>query len=46
MLPALEAEGTFGVETFIRKVTGELRFIMSCTGFGSVDKIDDSCIIV
>lgn len=46
MLPALEDEGTFGVETFIRKVTGELRFIMSCTGFGSVDKIDDSCIIV
>ena len=46
MLPALEAEGTFGVETFVKKVTGELRFIMSCTGFGSVDKIDDSCIIV
>ena len=46
MLPALEAEGAFGVETFIRKVTGELRFIMSYTGFGSIDKIDDSCIIV
>ena len=46
MLPALEAEGVFGVETFVKKVTGELRFIMSCTGFGSVDKIDDSCIIV
>ena len=46
MLPALEAEGVFGVETFVKKVTGELRFIMSCTGFGSVDKIDDSCLIV
>ena len=45
MLQALEAEGTLGVEKFITKVNSELRFIMSCTGFASVDKIDDSCIV-
>jgi len=45
MLQALEAEGTLGVEKFIAKVNSELRFIMSSTGFASVDKIDDSCIV-
>ena len=45
MLPALEAEGILGVEKFITKINGELRFIMSCTGFASVYKIDDSCIV-
>lgn len=45
MLPALEAEGTLGVEKFITKVNSELRFIMSCTGFKTTDQIDDSCIV-
>ena len=45
MLPALEEGGTEGVEKFIGSVTDELRFIMSCTGFGTVDKIDDCCIV-
>ena len=45
MLPALEAEGTLGVEKFITKVNSELRFIMSCTGFNTTDQIDDSCIV-
>lgn len=45
MLPALEVEGTLGVEKFITKVNSELRFIMSCTGFESVDQVDDSCIV-
>lgn len=45
MLPYLEAEGTLGVENFISKVNSELRFIMSCTGFESVDQVDDSCIV-
>ncbi|MBE7069718.1 MAG: alpha-hydroxy-acid oxidizing enzyme [Ruminococcaceae bacterium] len=45
MLPVLEAEGTPGVEKFVTKVNSELRFIMSCTGFKSVDQIDDACIV-
>jgi isopentenyl diphosphate isomerase/L-lactate dehydrogenase-like FMN-dependent dehydrogenase len=45
MLPALEAEGTLGVEKFITKVNSELRFIMSCTGFNTTDQIDDSGIV-
>lgn len=45
MLPALEVEGTLGVEKFITKVNSELRFIMSCTGFESVNQVDDSCIV-
>lgn len=45
MLPALETEGTLGVEKFVTKVNGELRFIMSCTGFKTTDQIDDTCIV-
>ena len=45
MLPALEAEGSLGVEKFVTKVNSELRFIMSCTGFKTVDQIDDTCIV-
>lgn len=45
MLPALEVEGTLGVEKFIERVNSELRFIMSCTGFKTTDQIDDSCIV-
>ena len=45
MLPALELGGTEGMEKFIAKVAGELRFIMSCTGFERVSQIDDSCIV-
>lgn len=45
MLPALEVEGSLGVEKFVTKVNSELRFIMSCTGFKTVDQIDDTCIV-
>lgn len=45
MLPALEEGGTEGMEKFIAKVNNELRFIMSCTGFETVSRIDDSCIV-
>ena len=45
MLPSLEEGGVEGVEKFITGVNNELRFIMSCTGFGTVDQIDDSCIV-
>ena len=45
MLPSLEEGGAEGVSKFIKGVNDELRFIMSCTGFASVDQIDDSCLI-
>ena len=45
MLPALEEGGIQGMEKFIEKVSNELRFIMSCTGFETVSQIDDSCIV-
>ena len=45
MLPSLEEGGVEGMEKFITGVNNELRFIMSCTGFGTVDQIDDSCIV-
>ena len=45
MLPSLEEGGVEGVSKFIKGVNDELRFIMSCTGFASVDQIDDSCLI-
>ena len=45
MLPSLEEGGIEGMEKFIAKVTNELRFIMSCTGFETVSQIDDSCIV-
>lgn len=46
MLPSLEEGGVEGVSKFIRGVNDELRFIMSCTGFASVDLIDDRCLVV
>ena len=42
MLPALESEGAEGVKQFIRGVGNELRYIMSSTGFRTVDDIDSS----
>ncbi len=42
MLPALEKDGVAGVSEFIKKVGNELRYIMSFTGFASVDAIDGS----
>ena len=45
MLPDLEKDGTEGVVRFIGKVTGELRYIMSCTGFAKVADIDDSALV-
>lgn len=45
MLPSLEEGGIEGMEKFIDSVTNELRFIMSCTGFSAVDKIDSKCIV-
>ena len=44
MLPSLEADGTEGVVSFVRSVEKELRFIMSCTGYGTVSDIDDDCL--
>ena len=44
MLPSLEADGTEGVVSFVRSVEKELRFIMSCTGYGTVSDIDDECL--
>ena len=46
MLPSLEEGGVEGVSKFIRGVNDELRFIMSCTGFASVNLIDDTCLVV
>ncbi|MCR5476029.1 MAG: alpha-hydroxy-acid oxidizing protein [Lachnospiraceae bacterium] len=46
MLPDLEKDGTEGVARFIGKVTGELRYIMSCTGFAKVADIDDSALVM
>jgi L-lactate dehydrogenase (FMN-dependent) and related alpha-hydroxy acid dehydrogenases len=45
MLPSLEERGTEGVESFLKKVSNELRFIMSCTGYAGVSEIDDKCLI-
>ncbi len=42
MLPALEKGGATGVKDYLDKVAGELRYIMSFTGFGTVSDIDDS----
>ena len=44
MLPSLEENGIEGVKSFVTKVNNELRFVMSCTGFATADKIDDSCL--
>ncbi len=44
MLPSLEENGVEGVETFLKGVQKELRFVMSCTGFAKVEVIDDSCL--
>lgn len=45
MMPSLEEGGIEGMEKFITKMNNELRFVMSCTGFGTVDRIDDSCLV-
>lgn len=42
MLPSLESEGAEGVKKFITGVGNELRYIMSSTGFRTVDDIDSS----
>ena len=42
MLPSLESEGAEGVKKFITGVGSELRYIMSSTGFRTVDDIDSS----
>ncbi len=42
MLSALEKEGIAGTAAYLRKVAGELRYIMSFTGFANVGAIDDS----
>ena len=44
MLPSLEKDGTPGVVKFLKDVSDELRFIMSSTGFASVETIDDSAL--
>lgn len=44
MLPTLEKEGVAGVEKFLQSVSDELRFIMSCTGYATVSKIDGDCL--
>lgn len=45
MLPSLEEGGVTGMEKFLKSVNDELRFVMSCTGFATVDAIDDSCLV-
>lgn len=45
MLPSLEEGGVEGVSKFIKGVSDELRYIMSCTGFPRVSDIDDSCLV-
>lgn len=45
MLPSLEECGVAGMEKFLKSVNDELRFVMSCTGFATVDAIDDSCLV-
>ena len=46
MLPSLQENGTEGVKSFIAKVTNELRFTMSCTGFADVASIDSDCLVL
>ena len=46
MLPSLQENGIEGVKSFITKVTNELRFAMSCTGFPDVASVDDSCLVI
>lgn len=46
MMPSLEKDGVEGVKEFIGKVTSDLRYLMSSTGFDSVSKIDSSVIWV
>ncbi len=46
MLPSLEEDGVEGMEKFLASVNNELRYIMSFTGFKTVDSIDDSCIVM
>ena len=46
MLPSLEKEDTPGVVKFIKNVNDELRFIMSATGFKTVEDIDASALHV
>lgn len=45
MLPSLQENGVEGVKSFITKVTNELRFTMSCTGFADVASVDGSCLV-
>ncbi|MBO4416420.1 MAG: alpha-hydroxy-acid oxidizing protein [Lachnospiraceae bacterium] len=44
MLPDLEKDGVEGVVKFLRRIGNELRFIMSSTGFATVEDIDDAMI--
>lgn len=46
MMPSLEKDGTEGVKEFIGKVTSDLRYLMSSTGFENVSKIDSSVLWV
>lgn len=46
MLPSLETEGAEGAGKFLKSVTDELRFVMSCTGFPQVSDIDDRCLVL
>lgn len=46
MLPSLEEGGVEGMEKFLASVNNELKYIMSFTGFKTVDSIDDSCIVM
>ncbi|MCR4932936.1 MAG: alpha-hydroxy-acid oxidizing protein, partial [Lachnospiraceae bacterium] len=42
MMPSLQQEGVEGVKKFVSKVTSDLRYLMSSTGFENVSKIDSS----
>ncbi len=45
MLPSLEEGGVEGMTKFLTGINNELRFVMSCTGFSKVSKIDDRCLV-
>ncbi len=46
MMPSLEKGGVKGTEEFFTKVSKELRYIMSATGFARVSEVDESALCI
>ena len=46
MLPSLQEDGVEGISKFLTDVTGELRYVMSFTGFRKVSEIDSHCLVL